>query len=62
MSKKLHITQTKSSIGASKRQKRNLEALGLRKINQTIEHKDNSSIRGMVRKVEHLVIAEIHQP
>lgn len=52
---KLKITYTKSAIGYNKNQKATVQALGLHKLNQTIEHDDTSVIRGMVRKVEHLV-------
>lgn len=49
------IKQIKSRIGASEDQKRTLLALGLRKISQVIEKEDTPAIRGMVRKVHHLV-------
>ena len=52
---KLKITQIKSRIGSSAIQKRNLDALGLRKINQTVEHDDSAIILGMIAKVKHLV-------
>jgi len=52
---KLEITYTKSAIGYNKRQKATIEALGLRKLNQTVQHDDNAVIRGMVHKVSHLV-------
>ena len=55
---KLKITYTKSSIGYNKRQKATVQALGLRKLNQTVEHDDTPVIRGMVKKVEHLVSVE----
>ena len=55
---KLKITYTKSVIGYNKTQKATVEALGLRKLNQSIEHDDTLVIRGMVRKVEHLVSVE----
>lgn len=55
---KLKITQIKSRIGSSALQKKNLDALGLRKINQTVEHDDSSIILGMVEKVKHLVRIE----
>ena len=51
---KLKITQIKSRIGSSALQKKNLDALGLRKINQTVEHDDSAIILGMVEKVKHL--------
>lgn len=55
---KLKITQIKSRIGSSAHQKKNLDALGLRKINQTVEHDDSAIILGMVEKVKHLVRIE----
>ena len=55
---KLKITQIKSRIGSSALQKQNLDALGLRKINQTVEHDDSAIILGMVEKVKHLVRIE----
>ena len=55
---KIKITQKRSSIGSSKRQKRTLEALGLKKLGRTVEHEDTPQIVGMVRKVEHLVVVE----
>jgi large subunit ribosomal protein L30 len=56
--KLLRITLTKSPIGYSSRQKRTVQALGLRKMNQSVEQKDTPVIRGMVSKVEHLVTVE----
>lgn len=55
---KLKITQIKSRIGSSALQKKNLDALGLSKINQTVEHDDSAIILGMVEKVKHLVRIE----
>lgn len=51
----IKVTQFKSAIGYHKRQKRTIEALGIRRIGQIKEHKDTPVIRGMVRKVSHLV-------
>ena len=56
---KLKITQIKSRIGSSAIQKKNLDALGLRKINQTVEHEDSAVILGMIAKVKHLVKIEV---
>ncbi len=56
--KMLRITLTKSPIGYSYRQKRTLRALGLRRMNQTVEQKDTPVIRGMIAKVRHLVTVE----
>lgn len=55
---KLRITQTRSRIGSPKRQKATLDALGLRKINGTVEVEATPQILGMVTKVRHLVKVE----
>jgi large subunit ribosomal protein L30 len=55
---KIKITQVKSSIGSTKRQKATLEALGLRKLNQTIEHEATPQIIGMANKLGHLISVE----
>ncbi|MDG1196234.1 MAG: 50S ribosomal protein L30 [Polaribacter sp.] len=52
---KIKVTQVKSQIGRLKNQKRTLEALGLRRLNQSVEHEATPSIVGMVNKVSHLV-------
>lgn len=52
---KIKITQKRSLIGRSRRQKATMEALGLRKINASVEVEDTSQVLGMVRKVSHLV-------
>lgn len=54
----LKITLVKSPIGYSQRQKGTVKALGLRKINQTVVHKDSPVIRGMIDKVSHLLVVE----
>ncbi|ATV53391.1 50S ribosomal protein L30 [Prevotella intermedia] len=51
----IKVKQTKSRINAPKDQKATLMALGLRKISQIVEVEDTPSIRGMIRKVHHLV-------
>ena len=51
----LKIKQIKSKIGAPIDQKRTLEALGLHRISQVVEREDTPSLRGMIRKVHHLV-------
>ena len=58
MEGKIKITQIKSVIGESKKKKDTMEALGLRKINQSIIHTANPPILGMIRKVAHLVHTE----
>lgn len=55
---KLQITLTKSVIGAKPNQRKVVEALGLRKLNQTVEQADNPAIRGMLTKVAHLVTVQ----
>jgi len=52
------ITQIKSVIDRSERQKKTIEALGLRKINHSVEVEATAAIIGMVRKVNHLVAVE----
>ena len=51
----IKIQQIKSKIAAPADQKRTLVALGLRKISQVVEHEDNPTLRGMIKKVHHLV-------
>ena len=51
----IKIQQTKSRIGAPKDQKLTLDALGLTKLNHIVEKEDSPVLRGMVRKVRHLV-------
>ncbi|MCL5264320.1 MAG: 50S ribosomal protein L30 [Chloroflexi bacterium] len=55
---KLKIKWTKSSIGYPKDQKATIQALGLRRLNQTVEQLDTPAVRGMVTKVRHLVQVE----
>ena len=55
---KIRITQVKSVIDRSERQKKTMQALGLTKINQAVEVEATPSIIGMVRKVNHLVAVE----
>jgi len=56
---KIRIKQIKSKIGSSFRQKRTLEALGIRKMNAVVEHEATPQIMGMVKKVSHLVSTEV---
>ena len=58
MSARLKITLVKSPIGYSKRQKETVRALGLRRLNSSVEHEDVATIRGMVEKISHLVTVE----
>ena len=55
---KLKITQVRSLIGTTAQQRKNLAALGLRKINQSVEHSDSVIIKGMLERVKHLVVVE----
>jgi len=54
----LRITWKKSAIGHKEDQKRTIKALGLRRLQQTVDRPDNPSVRGMVGKVRHLVVVE----
>lgn len=58
MADKLKITLVKSPIGAIPKQKATVEALGLKKLNKTVELPDNAATRGMIQKVRHLVKVE----
>jgi len=55
---RLKITQIKSRIGATARQCRNIDALGLKRINASVEHDDSVIIKGMLARVKHLVKVE----
>jgi large subunit ribosomal protein L30 len=54
----LKITLVRSTIKSKKDQKATVEALGLKKIGSSVTQKDNPQIRGMIKKVEHLVEVE----
>ena len=59
---KLRITWKKSAIGYKNNQKRTIEALGLKRLGQTVEQEDSRPLRGMITKVRHLVeVTEIPQ-
>ena len=58
MADKLKITLTKSTIGAIPKHNKTVEALGLKKLNKTVELPDNAATRGMVNQVKHLVKVE----
>jgi large subunit ribosomal protein L30 len=58
MADKLKITLVKSTIGAIPKHKATVKALGLRKLNKTVEMPDNDAIRGMIDHVKHLVKVE----
>jgi large subunit ribosomal protein L30 len=55
---KIRVKQVRSKIRRPQNQKRTLEALGLRKMNQVVEHDATPTILGMVNKVKHLVSVE----
>ncbi|GBE29135.1 MAG TPA: 50S ribosomal protein L30 [Bacteroidetes bacterium] len=59
--KRLRITWTRSAIGRQVKQKRIIEALGLHKLNNTVEHDASPTILGMIAKVPHLVDVEEFQ-
>ena len=59
MADKLKITLVKSTIGAVPKNRKTVEALGLTKINKTVEMPDNAAVRGMIQKVRHLVKVDI---
>ena len=58
MADKLKITLVKSPIGAVPKQVKTVEALGLRKLNKTVELPDNAATRGMIQQVRHVVKVE----
>ena len=58
MADKLRITLVKSSIGAVPKNRKIVEASGLRKLNKTVEMPDNAAVRGMIRQVSHMVKVE----
>jgi large subunit ribosomal protein L30 len=58
MADKLRITLVKSPIGAIPKQKATIEALGLKKLNKTVELPNNDAVKGMVWHVRHLVKVE----
>jgi large subunit ribosomal protein L30 len=56
--KTVRVTLVRSPIGFTKDQKKTVLALGLRRMHQTVEHTDNPALRGMIRKVIHLLQVE----
>jgi large subunit ribosomal protein L30 len=58
MANKLRITLVKSTIGAIPKHKKTVEAVGLKRLNKTVEMPDNASVRGMIFQVKHLVKVE----
>ncbi len=55
---KIRITQVKSIIGRPERQKRTMLALGLKKMNQSVEHVSTPQVLGMIKKIAHLLKIE----
>ena len=58
MAKTLKITLVKSTIGASPKQKKTVEALGLKKMHHSVELADSAAVRGAIAKVSHLLSVE----
>lgn len=58
MSKMLKVKLVKSMIGRPEKHRKVLKGMGLTKLNRTVELKDTPSVRGMIQKVSHLVVAE----
>ncbi len=58
MADKLRITLVKSTIGAIPKHRKTVEALGLRKINKTVEMPDNACTRGQIQQIRHLIKVE----
>jgi large subunit ribosomal protein L30 len=55
VAKQLEITLKRSLIGRNETQRTTIKTLGLRKIRQTVIHKDNQAIRGMIKQVSHMI-------
>ena len=55
---KLKVTWKKSAIGYNRSQRKTLQALGFRSLNQTVIHDNSAPVRGMINKVKHLVLVE----
>ncbi len=58
MAGKLKITLVKSTIGALPKHRKTVEALGLKKLNKTVEMPDNAATRGQIQQIRHLVKVE----
>ena len=56
--KRLRVTQVRSQIGFDRRQRATLRGLGIRRMHQTVELEDTPQVRGMIRKVVHLLKVE----
>jgi large subunit ribosomal protein L30 len=55
---KVKITQVRSSIGKPKRQKDTIAALGIKKLNHSVEKEMTPQLKGMISKIQHLVVVE----
>ncbi len=55
MAKRIKITQVRSAVGRQKIQQRTLDALGIKRHQQSVVHNDTPAIRGMIAKLEHLL-------
>jgi large subunit ribosomal protein L30 len=60
--KMLRITQVKSAIGYSVKHKATIRALGFHRMHETVTHPDTPTLRGMLMKVNHLVVIEEQDP
>jgi large subunit ribosomal protein L30 len=60
--KMLRITQVKSAIGYSVKHKATIRALGFHRLHETVIHPDSPALRGMLTKVNHLVVIEEQDP
>jgi large subunit ribosomal protein L30 len=58
LGEKLKITQIRSTIGRIEKQKKTIKALGIRRLYQSVIHKDTPQIRGMIERVKHLIEVE----
>ncbi len=58
MATRIRVTQRRSAIGRYRKQRLTLEALGIRKMHQTVIHNDTPQIRGMIAKISHLLEVE----
>lgn len=58
VAKTLRITQVRSGIGLARDQRATVRALGIKRMNDTVEQVDNPAVRGMIFKVKHLVKVE----
>lgn len=55
MARRIRITQVRSAVGRQKIQQRTLDALGIRRHQQSVVHNDTPAIRGMIAKLQHLL-------